>query len=44
MPEAMWILKVEQFGPFIVTMDTQGHSRYDELRESAEHIIATLQS
>lgn len=44
MPEAMWVLKVKQFGPFIVTMDSQGHSRYDELRESADHIIATMQS
>ena len=44
MPEAMWILKVEHFGPFIVTMDSHGHSRYDELRASAEHIIDAMQN
>jgi hypothetical protein len=42
MPEAMWVLKVEQFGPFIVTMDTQVRSRYGELRESAENIITSM--
>jgi tartrate/fumarate subfamily iron-sulfur-dependent hydro-lyase beta chain len=44
MPEAMWVLRVKRFGPFIVTMDSHGHSRYDELRESAGQIVATLQS
>lgn len=44
MPEAIWVLKVKQFGPFIVTMDCYGHSRYGELRESAERIITTMQN
>lgn len=35
MPEAMWALEVEKFGPFIVTMDTKGQSRYDDLRAFA---------
>ena len=35
MPEAMWELEVEKFGPLVVTMDAKGNSRYDELKETA---------
>lgn len=44
MPEAMWVLRVEHFGPFIVMMDCRGHSRYDELRQSAERIITNMKN
>ncbi|MDO5848804.1 MAG: FumA C-terminus/TtdB family hydratase beta subunit [Methanobrevibacter sp.] len=30
MPEAMWQLKVKDFGPLIVAMDSHGNSLYDE--------------
>ncbi len=36
MPEAMWALQVERMGPFVVTMDCQGNSRYDVVKETAE--------
>lgn len=39
MPEAMWILDVEHFGPFIVTMDSHGGSRYDEIKQHALTMI-----
>ncbi len=42
MPEAMWELEVDKFGPFIVTMDAQGNSRYDELKETATGKIAAI--
>lgn len=29
MPEAMWNLKVKDFGPLIVAMDSNGNSLYD---------------
>lgn len=29
MPEAMWNLKVKEFGPLIVAMDSEGNSLYD---------------
>jgi tartrate dehydratase beta subunit/fumarate hydratase class I family protein len=29
MPEAMWNLKVKDFGPLIVAMDSHGNSLYD---------------
>ena len=45
MPEAMWPLQAKHFGPFLVTMDSHGASRYDEVRERAQkvekEIIAT---
>jgi len=30
-PEAMWILEVEKFGPLLVTMDCQGKSLYSDI-------------
>ncbi len=30
MPEAVWILKAENFGPLIVTMDAKGNSFYEK--------------
>jgi fumarate hydratase subunit beta/L(+)-tartrate dehydratase beta subunit len=41
-PEAMWSLKVEKFGPFIVTMDSRGNSRYEEVKIKARQVIAQL--
>jgi fumarate hydratase subunit beta/L(+)-tartrate dehydratase beta subunit len=42
MPEAMWELEVEKFGPFIVTMDNQGNSRYEEVKEAANRRIVEI--
>ena len=42
MPEAMWVLDVQRFGPFVVTMDAHGNSRYDEIKASAIKIIADM--
>ena len=30
MPEAMWVMKVEEFGPLIVSIDTQGNNMFVE--------------
>ncbi len=30
-PEAMWILEVEDFGPLLVTMDCRGRSLYSDI-------------
>jgi len=30
-PEALWVLEVEDFGPLIVTMDSHGNSLYEKL-------------
>lgn len=35
MPEAMWVLEAGKFGPFIVTMDAHGNSRYDKIKSEA---------
>lgn len=34
-PEAMWVMKVQRFGPLIVSMDSHGNSLHREVRESA---------
>lgn len=36
MPEAIWSLHAEHFGPFLVTMDSYGGSRYDDVGERSK--------
>jgi len=33
MPEAVWILKVNEFGPLVVAIDSNGNSIYDKLKK-----------
>ncbi len=42
MPEAMWPLTADHFGPFLVTMDSHGNSRYDEVRANAQRIAKEI--
>jgi fumarate hydratase subunit beta/L(+)-tartrate dehydratase beta subunit len=42
MPEALWVLEAESFGPFIVTMDSLGNSRYDDVRAAGTARIKQL--
>jgi len=42
MPEAMWVLEVENFGPFIVTMDSTGESRYAAVLDNAMQKIEEI--
>jgi tartrate dehydratase beta subunit/fumarate hydratase class I family protein len=30
MPEALWVITAEKFGPLLVTMDSHGNSLHDE--------------
>ena len=39
MPEALWDLEVERFGPLVVGMDTCGSSIYHDLREQAYAVL-----
>ncbi len=45
-PEALWVLKVENFGPLVVGMDSHGNSLYKKVNEDAknnlEAILATI--
>lgn len=45
-PEAVWVFRVENFGPLLVTMDSQGRSIHRDLSEKVsqnlERIKATL--
>ena len=36
MPEAMWVLDVEEFGPLTVAIDAQGNNLFDDIRKSVE--------
>ncbi len=36
MPEALWVLTAEEFGPLLVTMDSHGRSLHDELNKSVQ--------
>ena len=29
MPEALWIMKVKEFGPLVVSIDTQGNNLFE---------------
>ncbi len=47
-PEAVWLLEVEDFGPLIVTIDTTGRNYYEgrrrEVLRRAEEVISELAS
>lgn len=42
MPEALWKLHVEKFGPFAVTMDSYGNSVYNDIKEKALKVMETF--
>lgn len=37
-PEAVWVMDCEKFGPLVVAMDAHGTSIYDAVRQNARHI------
>ncbi|UCE75480.1 MAG: fumarate hydratase C-terminal domain-containing protein [Methanomassiliicoccales archaeon] len=39
MPEALWVLEAEGFGPLIVAMDSQGNSLYENVESETKHNI-----
>ncbi len=36
MPEALWVLEVEAFGPLIIAMDTHGNDLFEKVQRTAE--------
>lgn len=44
MPEAMWVLEADKFGPFVVTMDCKGNSRYNDVKVKAREIAQDILS
>jgi tartrate/fumarate subfamily iron-sulfur-dependent hydro-lyase beta chain len=42
MPEAIWVLEVEDWGPLIVGMDSQGNSLFHEIEARGRERIAEL--
>lgn len=43
MPEAVWVLRVEKFGPLIVGIDAKGKDIFAEVREKAEKVLEGMQ-
>lgn len=43
MPEAVWVLRVEKFGPLIVGIDAKGKDIFAEVREKAEKTLEELE-
>jgi tartrate/fumarate subfamily iron-sulfur-dependent hydro-lyase beta chain len=41
-PEALWVLDAEKFGPLVVGMDAHGKSVYAEIRKEADQRNAAL--
>ncbi len=41
-PEAVWVFKVEEFGPLVVIMDAHGNSYYDNVDEEAKKNLDAL--
>ena len=37
MPEAMWILEVEDFGPLTIAIDTQGNNLYEKVQTKVDN-------
>jgi fumarate hydratase subunit beta len=44
MPEAVWVLRVEEFGPLIVGIDSKGRDIFAEIREKAEKVLAEMKN
>ncbi len=42
MPEAVWVLRVEKFGPLIVGIDSKGKDIFAEIMEKAEKVLEEL--
>lgn len=43
MPEAVWVLRVQEFGPLIVGIDAKGKDIFAEVREKAEKVFEGMQ-
>lgn len=41
-PEAIWILRVKDFGPLIVTMDTHGRSLHRDIEEESREMLRKI--
>jgi fumarate hydratase subunit beta len=42
MPEALWVLKGQRFGPLIVAMDSHGNSLYDDVNKKTQKNLPSV--
>ena len=43
MPEALWVLEVEDFGPLTVTIDAHGKNLTEEVKQKAKEIAKKIE-
>ncbi len=43
-PEAVWVFNVEEFGPLLVTMDSNGKSLYDEVSNNVKNSLKQIKN
>ena len=43
-PEAVWVLNVEEFGPLLVTMDSNGKSLYDKVSNDVKNNLKEIKN
>jgi len=36
MPEAFWVLEVDEFGPLTIAIDSHGNNIYEDIKKKAE--------
>jgi tartrate dehydratase beta subunit/fumarate hydratase class I family protein len=41
-PEALWVLEVENFGPLVVGMDSEGNSIYRNIKIKGKKLIEKM--
>jgi len=41
-PEAVWVIEVEKFGPLVVSMDSCGNSIYNEVNQTVKKNLASI--
>ena len=42
MPEAIWVLEVEEFGPLLVAIDAHGNSLYEDVQKRVEENVSKI--
>ena len=42
MPEALWVLKGQRFGPLIVAMDSHGNSLYEDVNKKTQENLPSV--
>ena len=42
MPEALWVMRVKEFGPLVVSIDTEGNNLFEDNKKIYKERLARL--